>query len=61
MREGHAQKGGYLFLSGFASLYDGIHGWMMGWTDGKKLTKNDHDVLYYIVPINKQVEEDDFI
>ncbi len=24
---------GYLFLSGFSSLYDVIHGWMMGWMD----------------------------
>jgi hypothetical protein len=36
---------------------DGMDGWM----DGKKFTKNDHNILYYIVPINKQVEEDDFI
>jgi len=26
--------GGYLFLPGFSSLYDAIHGWMMGQTDG---------------------------
>jgi hypothetical protein len=39
--------GGYLFLPGFSSLYDAIHGWMTGWMDGK-LHKNDHDVLYYI-------------
>jgi hypothetical protein len=30
----HAQMGGYLFLPGFSSLYDAIHGWMMGRTDG---------------------------
>jgi hypothetical protein len=28
--------GGYLFLLGFSSLYDAIHGWMMGRTDGWK-------------------------
>jgi hypothetical protein len=27
-------KGGYLFLPGFISLYDAIHGWMTGQTDG---------------------------
>jgi hypothetical protein len=26
--------GGYLFLPGFCSLYDVIHGWMTGQTDG---------------------------
>jgi hypothetical protein len=42
-----AEGGGYLFLPGFSSLYDAIHGWMTGWTDGwKKL--HDHDVLYYM-------------
>jgi hypothetical protein len=34
--------GGYLFLPGFSSLYDVIHGWM------ESLMKNDHDVLYYM-------------
>jgi len=29
-----AEGEGYLFLSGFSSLYDAIHGWMMGWMDG---------------------------
>jgi hypothetical protein len=34
------EGGGYLFLSGFSSLYDAIHGWMMGQMDGwKKLHK----------------------
>jgi hypothetical protein len=28
-------KGGVLFLPGFSSLYDAIHGWMTGWMDGK--------------------------
>jgi len=26
-------KGGYLFLPGFSSLYDAIHGWMTQWMD----------------------------
>jgi hypothetical protein len=31
----HAHRGqGYLFLPRFSSLYDVIHGWMMGRTDG---------------------------
>jgi hypothetical protein len=37
-----AEGGGYLFLPGFYSLYDAIHGWM------KSFTKNDHDILYYM-------------
>jgi hypothetical protein len=28
-----AEPWGYLFLSGFFSLYDAIHGWMTGWMD----------------------------
>ncbi len=24
------ERGGYLFLPGFSSLYDAIHGWMLG-------------------------------
>jgi hypothetical protein len=29
------QRGGvYLFLPGFSSLYDAIHGWMTRWMDG---------------------------
>jgi hypothetical protein len=47
--------GGDLFLLGFSSMYDAIHGWMMGRMDGwmdmsrdeKNFMKNDHDVLYY--------------
>jgi hypothetical protein len=42
---------GYLLLPGFSSLYDAIHGCttrqMNGWM--KSFTKNDHDVLYYII------------
>ncbi len=30
----HAKRGDYLFLPGFSSLYDAIHGWMTGWMDG---------------------------
>ncbi len=31
----HMRRGeGYLFLSGFSSLYDAIHGWMTGRMDG---------------------------
>jgi hypothetical protein len=46
----HAQRGGYLFLPGFSSLYDAIHGWMTGQMDGwmESFTKNDHDMLYYM-------------
>jgi hypothetical protein len=29
-----AEHRGYLFLPGFSSLYDAIHGWMTGRTDG---------------------------
>jgi hypothetical protein len=41
----------YLFLSGFSSLYDAIHGWMTGWIDGwKKLHEKQprHPLLYVI-------------
>jgi hypothetical protein len=31
-------EGGYLFLPGFSSLYDAIHGWMTGRMDEKNLT-----------------------
>jgi hypothetical protein len=52
----HAQRRGYLFLPWMFSLYDAIHEWMMGrtngWMDGsrdeKNFTKNDHDLLYYM-------------
>jgi hypothetical protein len=33
-----AKRGGYLFLPGFSSLYDAIHGWMTGRMDGKSFT-----------------------
>jgi len=58
LRQRHMRRGegGYLFMPGFSSLYDAIHGWMMGrtdrWMDGscdeKSFTKNDHNVLYYM-------------
>ncbi len=36
-RQQHMRKrGGYLFMSRFFSLYDAIHGWMMGRMDGWK-------------------------
>jgi hypothetical protein len=52
-KQQHMRKGGgYLFLSWFSSMYDAIHGWMTGqtdgWMDGKSFTKNNHDVLYYM-------------
>jgi hypothetical protein len=31
--------GGYLFLPGFSSLYDAIHGWMTGRMDGWKASR----------------------
>jgi len=34
-RDKCTEGGDYLFLPGFFSLYDAIHGWMMGWTDGQ--------------------------
>jgi hypothetical protein len=34
--KGGGGGGGYLFLSRFSSLYDAIHGWMMGQMDGWK-------------------------
>jgi hypothetical protein len=47
--------GGYLFLPGFSSLYDAIHGWMMGRMTGrmdgwKKLHKKQpqRPLLYVI-------------
>jgi hypothetical protein len=33
-RHMHKRGGGYLFMLRFSSLYDAIHGWMMGRTDG---------------------------
>jgi hypothetical protein len=29
-----AERGGYLFLPGFSSLFDAIHGWITGRMDG---------------------------
>ncbi len=42
------ERGGYLFLSGFSSLYDAIHGWMTRWMDGWKLHEKQprHPLLY---------------
>jgi hypothetical protein len=43
--------GGNLFLSGFSSLYDAIHGWMTGRMDGwKKLhEKGPRRPLLYVI------------
>jgi hypothetical protein len=51
-RQRHMRKGGrYLFLSGFSSLYDAIHGWMTGRMDGwKKLhEKRPQRPLLYVM------------
>jgi hypothetical protein len=57
-RAGHAfprqqhvcRREGYLFLPGFFSLYDAIHGCMTRWMNGwmESFTKNDRDVVYYM-------------
>jgi hypothetical protein len=50
----YAEGRGYLFLSGFSSLYDAIHGWMMRWMDGwmkkasrKTTTTSNAQVCYF--------------
>jgi hypothetical protein len=45
------ERGGYLFLSGFSSLYDAIHGWMTRRMDGwKKLhEKRPRRPLLYVM------------
>jgi hypothetical protein len=45
-----AEEGGevYLFLAGFSSLYDAIHGWMTGRMDEKSFTTR-HPLLYIII------------
>jgi hypothetical protein len=50
LRQQHMCRRGYLFLRGFSSLYDAIHGWMTGWMDGwmESFNKTNHDVLYYM-------------
>jgi hypothetical protein len=54
----HAQReGGYLFLPGFFSLYDAIHGWMMGWIDGKLHEKRPRHPLLYVIGELVQVVE----
>jgi hypothetical protein len=48
------QRGwGYLFLSGFSSLYDAIHGWMTGRMDGwKKLhEKRPQRLSLYVIVV----------
>jgi hypothetical protein len=52
----HKGGEGNLFQPGFFSMYDAIHGWMTGRTDGwmdgsrdeKNFMKNDHDIFYYM-------------
>jgi hypothetical protein len=45
-----AEGGGYLFLPWFSSLYDAIHGWMMGRMDGwmAKASRPRRPLLYVI-------------
>ncbi len=48
-------RGGYLFLPGFSSLYDIIHGWMTGRTDGckasRKTTTTSFTIQVWVVKI----------
>jgi hypothetical protein len=34
-RQRHMRRGGVIYLLGFSSLYDAIHGWMTGRMDGR--------------------------
>jgi hypothetical protein len=45
------REGGYLFLLGFFSLYDAIHGWMTRWMDGKASFRPRHPLLYVIIGV----------
>jgi hypothetical protein len=50
-------EGGYLFLPRFFSLYDAIHGWMMGQMDGWKASFRPRRPLLYVMynnRVNKQ-------
>jgi nitrate reductase alpha subunit len=49
------RKGGYLFLSGFSSLYDCIHGWMTGQMDGwmKKASRKTNTTSFTICNIQQ--------
>ncbi len=49
-----AEGGGgcYLFLPGFFSLYDAIHGWMTGRMDGKLHEKRPRHPLLYVILVN---------
>jgi hypothetical protein len=42
-------RGVYLFLPGFSSLYDAIHGWMTGRMDGKLHEKQPRRPLLYVM------------
>ncbi len=52
-RQRHMRRGeGYIFMSGFSSLYDAIHRWMMRQMDGwKKLHEKwpQHPLLYVLI------------
>ncbi len=51
-RQRHMRRGGYLFLSGFSSLYDAIHGWMTIWMDewtGHVMKKVSRSPLLYVI------------
>jgi len=41
--------GDYLFLPGFSSLYDAIHGWMTRWMDGWKTSFHSRHPLIYVI------------
>jgi hypothetical protein len=47
-----AEGGGYLFLPGFSSLYDAIHGWMTGWMDGWKASRKRTTTSFTICNIS---------
>jgi hypothetical protein len=54
-----AEGGGYLFLPGFSSLYDAIHGWMTGRTDdGLQEKRPRHPLLYVIICNGDEIEPD---
>jgi hypothetical protein len=56
-RDTCAEGGVYLFLPGFSSLYDAIHGWMTGWMDRKSfrtttsftICNGEFDSLYILI------------
>jgi hypothetical protein len=50
-RQRHMRRrgGGNLFLAGFSSLYDAIHGWMTRRMDGKFHEKRPRRPLLYVI------------